>query len=83
MSSSVSGVGGELTMYLKHCNGRKSVNHSRSRGKRVGTAATDLKRVVVLLLLFVDDAEPEVYFVCLVEVWLHVHDVDKRIFSMV
>lgn len=48
-----------------------------------GNGVTNLQGLIVLLLLFVDYAEPEVYFVGLVEVRLHVHDVGKRVFGMV
>jgi hypothetical protein len=43
--------------------------------------ATHLKRPAVFLLLFVDNAQPEVYLMGFVEVWLHLHDLGEGIFG--
>lgn len=42
-----------------------------------------VERLAILLLLFVNDAEAEVYLVSLVEIGLDVHDVAKCLFGMV
>ena len=49
---------------------------------RNGRLPTNLQAILKLLLLFVDDAEPEVYLIGLLEVWLHAHDLGKGFFSV-
>lgn len=44
---------------------------------------TYLEGLVVLLLLLVDYAQPEVYLMGLVEIRLHLHDLRKSIFRVV
>lgn len=67
MSSSVSGRGGFVTMYLKHCS-------DVSYHVVYQSANTYVQTLVELLLLFVDYAKTEVDLVGLLEVWLHTHD---------
>lgn len=44
---------------------------------------TYLERLIVFLLLFVDDAKTEINLVCLIKVRLHFHDLRERVFGMV
>jgi len=43
---------------------------------------TYLQTLFVLLLLFVYYAKPEIYFICFLEIWLHVHDLRKGLLGM-
>ena len=77
MSSSVRGGGGELTMYLKHCDLVSGI------ARRDKLMATYIQTLAELLLLFVYNPESEVDLVGLLEVWLHLHDLGKRLLGMV
>ena len=70
MSSSLNGLGGSATMYLKHCRYVSTVVISDPRD-------TYLQAQVELLLLLVNYTETEVYLVCLLEFWLHTHDLGE------
>src|SRR6266566_1473221 len=77
MSSSVNGAGGEWTMYLKHCISSEMASADR------GVLRAYLEALAVLLLLLVYYAEPEVYFVGLLEVGLHLHDLGESLLGVV
>ena len=68
MSSSVRGGGGELTMYLKHW---ELVSDSIWLDKALVTYIQTLRK---LLLLLVNYAKPEINFVGLFKVRLHLHN---------
>jgi hypothetical protein len=79
MSSSVNGVGGELTMYLKHFGPRVRANeYSHSE-----LGPSYLKAGVVLLLLLVDYTQSKIDLIRLFKVGLHLHDLGKRFFGVV
>jgi len=44
---------------------------------------TYLERRSIFGLLLVDDAEPEVYLICLLKVGLHLHDLREGLFRVV
>lgn len=46
------------------------------------SSGTYLKALAEFLLLLIDDTQPEVYFVSLVEVRLHLHDLGECLFGM-
>jgi hypothetical protein len=75
MSSSVSGRGGFVTMYLKHC-----TEISLVQGKAI--VDTYVQTLVELLLLFINYTEAEIYFIRLLEVGLHAHDLGKRLLGV-
>jgi hypothetical protein len=75
MSSSVSGRGGLVTIYLKHYNQVSQVQDTAS-------ASTYIQTLVELLLLFVNYAEAEINLVGLFEVRLHAHDLREGLFGM-
>jgi hypothetical protein len=75
MSSSVSGRGGFVTMYLKHC-----IEISLVHNKAI--VDTYVQTLIELLLLFVNYTETEVYFIRLLEVGFHAHDLRKRLLSV-
>jgi hypothetical protein len=75
MSSSVSGRGGLVTIYLKHCELLDWISRQRE-------ANTYVQALVELLLLFINYAQTEINFVGLLEVWLHAHDLRKRLLGV-
>jgi hypothetical protein len=79
MSSSVSGGGGELTMYLKHLT--ESVRFS-SRPTAKATE-TYFETLIILLLLLVDDTQAKVDLVGLFEVRLHLHDLRESFLGVI
>lgn len=78
MSSSVSGGGGELTIYLKHY---ESVSDYCLYVHR--DCATNLQTLIVLLLLFVYYAEAEIDLVGFFKIGLHLHDLGECFLGMV
>ena len=77
MSSSVRGGGGELTMYLKHCDLVSGI------ARRDKLMATYIQTLAELLLLFVYNTESEVDLVGLLKVGLHLHDLRECLFGVV
>lgn len=77
MSSSVRGGGGELTMYLKHCDLVSGI------ARRDKLMATYIQTLAELLLLFVYNTESEVDLVGLLKVGLHLHDLRECLLGVV
>ena len=76
ISSSVNGLGGFWTIYLKHfCD---ELATARIEGK----LEIYLQTLVVFLLLLIYYSETKVNLIRLLEVWLHVHDLREGLFGM-
>ncbi len=67
-----------LTMYLKHCGGASASGPCHVRAGGGGY----LEALAVLLLLFVDYTQAEVYLVGLFKVGLHLHDLGEGLLGV-
>lgn len=81
MSSCVKGPGGELTMYLKHCHRSQHFVYGMGTGGNPRDASY-LEALVELGLLLVNDAEAEIYLICLFKVRLDLHDLRESLFGI-